>query len=340
MMSTMRHRTSGLAALLAALLVVVIGAGLLIITKMPGRSFRGPLAALSAEQIDLEGRLRAHVETLATRIGERNLLRHSALTRAAQYIDDTLATVGFRSQSQEYYVQGKPVRNIEVELTGAEPSRGIVLVGAHYDSVAGSPGANDNGTGVAAVLELARALKGHRLRRSVRLVAFVNEEPPFFYSDAMGSVRYAKRMAERSEELVAMLSLETIGYYSDAPGSQRYPFPLGFFYPDTGNFISFVGNLRSKALVRRAVQSFREHARFPSEGLAAPGWLTGVGWSDHWSFWQAGFPAIMVTDTALFRYREYHTPADHPEVVNYGRFARVVDGLVQVVIELADGDAP
>ncbi len=340
MMSTMPHRTLGLAALLATLLVVVIGAGQLIITKMPGRSFRGQLAALSAEQIDLEGRLKSHVEILAARIGERNLFRHSALTRAAQYIDDTLAAVGHQSQSQEFYVQGKPVRNIGVELTGAEPSRGTVLVGAHYDSVAGSPGANDNGTGVAAVLELARALKGRRLRRSVRLVAFVNEEPPFFYSDAMGSLRYATRMAERGEELVAMLSLETIGYYSDDPGSQRYPFPLSIFYPDTGNFIGFVGNLRSKALVRRAVQSFREHARFPSEGLAAPGWLTGVGWSDHWSFWKAGFPAIMVTDTALFRYREYHTPADQPGVVDYGRFARVVDGLAQVVIELANGDAP
>jgi len=340
MMSTKRYRTSGLAALLAALLVVVIGAGQLIITKMPGRSFRGPLAALSDEQIALEARLRAHVETLAARIGERNLIHHSALARAAQYIDDTLAAAGYRSQSQEFYVQGKPVRNIEVELTGTEPSRGIVLVGAHYDSVAGSPGANDNGTGVAAVLELARALKSHRLRRSVRLVAFVNEESPFFYSDAMGSLRYATRMAERGEELVAMLSLETIGYYSDDPGSQRYPFPLRFFYPDTGNFIGFVGNLRSKALVRRAVRSFREHARFPSEGLAAPGWLTGVGWSDHWSFWQAGFPAIMVTDTALFRYRQYHTPADHPGIVDYGRFARVVEGLVKVVIDLADGDAP
>ena len=241
MMSTMRHRTSSLVALLAALLVIVVGAGQLIITKMPGRSFRGPLAALSAEQIDLEERLRAHVETLAARMGERNLFRHSALTRAAQYIDDTLAAEGHRSQSQEFYVQGKPVRNIEVELTGAEPSRAIVLVGAHYDSVAGSPGANDNGTGVAAVLELARALKGRRLRHSVRLVAFVNEESPFFYSDAMGSLRYANRMADRSEDLVAMLSLETIGYYSDDRGSQRYPFPLGFFYPEYRKFHRLCG---------------------------------------------------------------------------------------------------
>ena len=223
-----------------------------------------------------------------------------------------------------------------IEIGGAEPDRGLVVVGAHYDSVDGSPGANDNGTGVAAVLELARILKDRRPRRSVRLVAFVNEEPPFYYTNAMGSRRYATRLAEAGETNVAMLSLETIGYYSDDPGSQHYPFPLSFFYPDTGNFIGFVGNLRSVALVRQAVKSFRGNASFPCEGLAAPGWLTGVGWSDHWSFWRVGVPAIMVTDTALFRYREYHTPADRTDVVDYERLARVVDGLVHVVVDLAN----
>jgi len=336
----MRHRTLGLAALLVALLVAVIGARQLIITKMPGSSFGGALPALSREQIELRERLKTHVETLAARIGERNMFRYPELVRAAQYIDDTFVAAGHQPSSQEFEVRGKPVRNIEIEITGAEPDRGVVVVGAHYDSVDGSPGANDNGTGVAAVLELARILKDRRPRRSVRLVAFVNEEPPFSYTDAMGSMRYATRLAEAGETSVTMLSLETIGYYSDEPGSQRYPFPLSFFYPDTGNFIGFVGNLRSKALVRRATKSFREHARFPSEGLAAPSWLTGIGWSDHWSFWQAGYPAIMVTDTALFRYREYHTRADLPGVVDYDRFARVVDGLTQVVIDLADGELP
>jgi hypothetical protein len=336
----MRHRTLGLAALLAALLVALIGARQLLITKMPGSSFRGALPALSPEQIDLRGRLKTHVETLAVGIGERNMFRYPALLRAAQYIDETLAAAGHQPRSQEFEVRGKPVRNIEIEITGAEPNRGVVVVGAHYDSVDGSPGANDNGTGVAAVLELARTLKDRRPRRSVRLVAFVNEEPPFSYTDAMGSVRYATRLADAGETSVAMLSLETIGYYSDDPGSQRYPFPLSFFYPDTGNFIGFVGNLRSMALVRRATKSFREHARFPSEGLAAPRWLTGIGWSDHWSFWQAGYPAIMVTDSALFRYAEYHSRADLPGVVDYDRFARVVDGLAGVVIDLADGERP
>ncbi len=326
------------AALLAGLLGAAIGAGTLFVTRMPGRSFEGALPALSEEQSDLAQRLEDHVRALAGAIGERNLFRYPALIRAAEYIEASFVSAGLEPVSQAYRVQGKAVRNIEVEIPGVDADAGIVVVGAHYDSVHGSPGANDNATGVAAVLELARAFQSRELRRTLRLVAFVNEEPPFSYTDAMGSVRYAERASERREKIEAMLSLETIGYYTDAPGSQRYPFPLSLFYSDTGNFIGFVGNLKSKALVRRAVGSFRTHAGFPSEGLAAPGWITGVGWSDHWSFWRAGYPALMVTDTALFRYQEYHTSADRPDVVQYPRFSRVVDGLVSVLMDLAGGE--
>lgn len=339
-MARMRRRTLILAALLAGLAAVAIGAGQLFITRMPGRSFEGALPELSGEQAELAGHLESHVGTLAGEIGERNLPRYSALLRAADYIEASFISAGFRPDSQTFQVRGKTVRNIEVEIPGTEPGEGIVVVGAHYDSVEGSPGANDNATGVGGVLELARLVNGRALRRSVRFVAFVNEEPPYFYSDAMGSVRYADRSAARKERIVAMLSLETIGYYSDRRGSQHFPVPLSLFYSDTGNFIGFVGNLRSRNLVRRAVERFRADARFPSEGLAAPGWLTGVGWSDHWSFWRAGFPAIMVTDTALFRYSQYHTAADRPDVVDYERCARVVDGLSAVVIDLANGAAP
>lgn len=336
----MRRCMLSMAALLLGLVAAAIGAGQLFVTRMPARSFEGPLPPISPAQVKLAERLEAHVETIAGRIGERNIFRYPSLLRAAEYIEESFISADHEPRSQEFEVQAKAVRNIEVDIRGEEPEAGIVVVGAHYDSVHGSPGANDNGTGVAAVLELARLLNEQKLRRTVRLVAFVNEEPPFFYTNAMGSVRYADRAAERGEKIVAMLSLETIGYYSDEPGSQRYPFPLSFFYPDTGNFIGFVGNLRSRSLVRHATGSFRQHARFPSEGLAAPGWLTGVGWSDHWSFWRAGFPAIMVTDTALFRYQQYHSAADRPDVIDYERFARVVDGLLPVVVDLAQGEGP
>jgi Zn-dependent M28 family amino/carboxypeptidase len=174
------------------------------------------------------------------------------------------------------------------------------------------------------------------MQRTVRFVAFTNEEPPFFLSRKMGSRVYAIRSRQRGENIVAMFSLETMGYYSEAPDSQSYPFPFGLFYPHTANFIGFVGNIGSRHLVRQALASFRNHAQFPSEGTAAPGWLTGIGWSDHWSFWREGFRAIMITDTALFRYGPYHTDYDTPDKVDYDRLARVTDGVAKVVAELAN----
>jgi Zn-dependent M28 family amino/carboxypeptidase len=321
----------------AAVLVplVLIAAAFMFVVAMPGRSYRGPLEPLTPDETVLRDRLRSHVEALAADIGERNLWRYDALNASAQYIDNAFAALGYPVQSQEFAARGESVRNIEVALPGTSDRRQTVVVGAHYDTVRGSPGANDNGSGLAALLELARLLKGRRLPRTIRLVAFVNEEAPFAYTAEMGSRVYARRARSRDEDIVAMLSLETIGYYSDVPGSQHYPFPFSLFYPDTGNFIGFVGNSPSRNLVRGAIASFRQHVRFPSEGIAAPEWVTGVGWSDHWSFWREGYPALMVTDTAPFRYPYYHVPADTPDKIDYGRLARVVTGLAGVVSDLA-----
>ncbi len=301
---------------------------------MPGESFSGPLLPLSGEESATSVHLNRHLHCLAEVIGERNLWRYPALQAAADHIFDSFQSCGYAPATQEFRVEGKSVRNIEVRLPGTGQSSALV-VGAHYDTVPGSPGANDNATGVAAVLELARLLKHFHPKREIRFVAFVNEEQPFFATEGMGSWRYAKRCASRGERVSAMLSLETIGHYSDEPGTQHYPFPFGLFYPTRGNFIAFVGNLRSGMLVRKVVESFRHHARFPSEAVAAPGWMTGIGWSDHWAFWKAGYPAVMVTDTALFRYAEYHTRADTQEVVDVERMTRVVHGLAGVIRELA-----
>jgi Zn-dependent M28 family amino/carboxypeptidase len=228
-----------------------------------------------------------------------------------------------------------PCENVEAEIAGSERRDEVVIVGAHYDSVEGTTGANDNASGVAAMLALARTLAMRHPRTTLRFVAFANEEPPYFQTKDMGSVVYAERCKQRGERVVAMLSLETIGFYSDARGSQKYPPPLAALYPDTGNFIGFVGDRSSAALVRRAVATFRGATRFPSEGAALFAWLPGVGWSDQWSFWQAGYPAIMVTDTAPFRYPHYHTVADTPDKLDYDRMARVVTGLQRVVEDLA-----
>lgn len=303
--------------------------------EMPNQSYSGPFLPLSEDEVRLRDRLEKHVVTLAGEIGERNIWHPRGLAASAAYIERALSDVGYRVERQEFTVEGTTVANLEAERTGTSSSGEIVIVGAHYDSVMGCPGANDNASGIAGLLELARLLATEELSRTVRFVAFVNEEPPFFLTGDMGSRVYASRSRHRGENVVAMLSLETIGYYSEDRGSQHYPFPFSFFYPNTANFIGFVGNFSSRRLVRQAIGIFRAHTQFPSEGLAAPEWVTGVGWSDHWSFWKEGYPAIMITDTALFRYDYYHTRQDTPERLDYDRTARVVMGLSRVVADLA-----
>ena len=305
--------------------------------RMPGQSHQGPLPPLTKEQRTLEQELHFHVQTLAGQIGERNLFRHDRLVMAADYIRTTLAGAGYEVRRQPYEVGGKICENIEAEMRGREKPDDIVVIGAHYDSVQGSPGANDNASGVAATLALARAFADTTPARTLRFVLFANEEPPFFQTEHMGSRVYAKRSRERGENIALMLSLETIGYYSDEPGSQHLLFPLSLIYPSTGNFIAFVSNVENGFLVRQLVGSFRQQAQFPSEGGALWGLIPGVGWSDHWAFWEEGFPAVMVTDTALFRYPAYHSSADRPELVQYERMARVVSGLQAVIAEMANG---
>ena len=322
------------AAVWASLLLLGILGGSFMM-RMPGHSYTAPLPPLAPEEAEIQQRLETHVRALAGRIGERNMFRPAALEAAARYLEQAFRDLGYGVEAQELASHAGVARNLESALRGGPLSGEIVIVGAHYDSVIGSPGANDNATGTAAVLELARLLRRDVPLRTVRFVLFVNEEPPWFLTDAMGSRRYAARARARGERIVAMLSLETLGYYSDADGSQHYPFPFGLFYPGTGNFIGFVGNFPSRDLVRRCVASFRRSASFPSEGLAAPGWITGIGWSDHSSFWEHGYPAVMVTDTALFRYGPYHTSEDTPDKVRFDRMARVVAGLARVVLDVA-----
>jgi len=151
----------------------------------------------------------------------------------------------------------------------------------------------------------------------------------------MGSLVYSNQAKKQNEQIMAMFSLETIGYYSDKEGSQRYPFPLGLFYPDKGNFIGFVSNFSSKSLLKRSISLFRQFGEFPSEGVIAPSWLPGVDWSDHWAFWENGYPGVMITDTALYRYPHYHSLYDVPENIDYDRLTRVVLGLAEVVKRLA-----
>jgi Zn-dependent M28 family amino/carboxypeptidase len=301
--------------------------------RMPGRNI-STAAPLSADEIALRAELAADVQKLAGEIGERNMRRYPQLNAAADFIEASFLQAGLRPRRDTYELNGQACHNIEAEIPGARPQ--IVVIGAHYDSVFGSPGANDNGSGVAALLALARRFAGKPAGQTLRFVAFANEEPFYFQSEQMGSFVYASRCKARGDQISAMISLETIGYFSDAPGSQTYPAPgLSAFYPSTGNFIGFVGNVRSRALVRRAIGLFRQQRKLPSEGAALPSFIPGVGWSDQWAFWQHGYPGIMITDTAPFRYPHYHAATDTPDKLDYDRFALVVSGMEKVIAELA-----
>ncbi len=332
------RRQRAMALLRIGILLAALAGALGHATRMPGRSHAGSLPPLTEEESAMRDRMREDLRRLAGEIGERHIGRLPALRAAEALIEDAFAQAGYAPVSQPFEARGTTVRNIEIELTGTRDPDEIVVIGAHYDTVPGSPGANDNGSGVVALLEMARQFAGHSFPRTIRFVAFVNEEPPFYQTPEMGSWVYARRARERREDIVAMMSLETIGCYRDEPGTQQYPFPFNWFYPDTGNFIAFVGNVRSRRLVRRTLADFRSHTAFPSEGVAAFGFLPGLGWSDHWSFWRHGYPALMVTDTALFRYAHYHSPADTPDRVDVERMARVVAGLVRVARQWAGGE--
>ena len=318
-----------------AIIPLVILTGIWFMTGMPGSTWSGPVPPLSAKELLIHDNLKRHVTALAGQVGERNVWRPEAMAAAAGYIRKTLEDTGYEVNSQPFISRGLTVNNLEAMLPGHGAADEIIVIGAHYDTVAGSPGADDNASGVAALLELARLLAGTTLPRTVRFVAFANEEAPFFYGDEMGSKLYAARAHAQGDRIEAMLSLETMGYFTDQPGSQRYPFPFNYLYPDTGNFIGFVGNFSSRPLVRQAVGAFRASTAFPSEGVAAPSGMEGIHWSDHWSFWQAGYPAIMVTDTAPFRYPHYHDATDTPEQLDYTGLARVTGGLAEVVAVLA-----
>jgi Zn-dependent M28 family amino/carboxypeptidase len=297
-----------------------------------------PNSTSAAAAPALAERLRGHVNAIAA--NEHNTGTPVQLERAAVYIETALAKAGYTPTRQEYMAGGQRVRNIEAAVgnvaKGKRPDR-IFIVGAHYDSAPGAPGANDNGSGTAAVLELARLLRTMRpsAGTEVRFVLFVNEEPPWFMGEQMGSMVHAAEMKRQGQNIAAALVLETMGYYTDAPDSQKLPPGLEGRYPSTGNFIAFVGTLESSSLVREALAAFRAASDFPAEGLAAPAHTTGVTLSDHSSYNRQSYPALMITDTAFMRYPYYHTEEDTPEKLTYDSMARVVTGLAKTIAALA-----
>ncbi len=301
--------------------------------QMPGNSYSGELLPLTNQEKIIQDNLLQDINKLAVEIKARNFNNYENLNDAADFLESSFEEAGYKVNKQEYKIDNKTFTNLEVEIKGVEKPDEIVIIGGHYDTAFTSPGANDNGSGVAAVLELARRFADKKPSRTLRFVEFTNEEPPYFWTENMGSLVYAKGCKERNENVVAMLSLETMGYFSEEEESQKYPFPLSLIYPSQGNFIAFVGNINSSQLVKKTISYFRQQVKFPSEGAAIFSQIPGVGWSDHWSFWQQGYQGLMVTDTAPFRYEHYHTLADIPDNIDYEKLARVVSGLEKVVRE-------
>lgn len=309
---------------------------LFFMTSMPGASIQPPLPTQTPTQAALEERLRNHVGILANLVGPRNAEMPANLARAGDYVRTQLLNFGY--DPQEINFGDGRFRNIEVTLPGTGNRNEIIVIGAHYDTVpTGTPGADDNASGVAVMLEIARALSGTDLSRSVRFIGFTNEERPWFDTDLMGSRVSASASATVGEQIIGMFSLEMLGYYSDAPGSQQYPPIIRHFYPDTGDFIAFVSNLRSRPFLMNALAAFREQQGFPSEGMAAPESLVSdIRRSDNSAYWDAGYPAVMVTDTSNFRSPYYHTLEDTPQTLDYESMARLTEGLTGMVISLAN----
>jgi len=279
-------------------------------------------------------RLEAHVRHLASSEPSRAFHNVAALNKAANYVETEFRKTGCRPVRQTFQADGNDYHNIVCSFGPADAAR--VVIGGHYD-VAGdnNPGADDNASAVAALLELARMLEKAKpdLKHRLDLVAFSLEEPPNSHSETMGSYVFAASHAQEQVNIKLMISVEMIGYFSDAPGSQDYPLSfLKMFYPGKGNFIGVVGQAFDRSRVARVKQLMQVSERMPVYSINAPAFIPGVDFSDHWSFWQHGMPAVMVTDTAFHRNPNYHMPTDMPETLDYKRMALVVDGLYRVAV--------
>ncbi|RTL42640.1 MAG: M28 family peptidase [Candidatus Melainabacteria bacterium] len=305
--------------------------------SMPGQTFNGPLPPLSEKEVTIRDALAKHVHVLAEDIGERNSTQFEHLNKAAEYIIQEFKIIGYQPRFQAYELNGKTYKNIEVEIAGKDPNAAILIVGAHYDSALNSPGADDNASGVASLLELSRALWGKQFDRKIKIVAFANGEPPYANTPDSGSHRYAQLAKGYGAKIKGMISLDELGYYSDSPESEKLPVNIFSYYPAVGDFVMAVGNAESASFCRGAVESFRNSTKFPSEGIICrdsvnPQGMEGV---DHVEFWKAGYPAVMFTDTGADRDPVIHSAEDVSSRVDADRLCRVTGGLVAVLMSLA-----
>lgn len=320
-MSTLK-RVSAFAALLC-----LLGAALASCVTQPCvRAIRSPDVTIDATALE------RHVRMLSATLHPRSVDHAANLDAAADYVLGEFKAMGANTDVQSYEVDGLVYRNL---IARFGPTTGpLLVIGAHYDSCGDTPGADDNASGVAGLIELARTLQSIPPNQPVELVAYTLEEPPYFRTEFMGSFQHAQSLSRQGRAVRLMLSLEMIGYFRDTPRSQRYPIAaLKALYPDEGNFIALVGAYRDFGAMRRVKGLFKGASDLPATSINAPPLVQGVDFSDHASYWRFRMPAIMVTDTAFLRNPHYHGPGDTAATLDYGRMAKVVRGVYAVAME-------
>jgi Zn-dependent M28 family amino/carboxypeptidase len=325
------------------IVVLVLAVLLLAIYWLVAQPLVTPITS-KAPPVDIS-RLQAHVRVLSQELYPRSYDQHTKLDAAAAYVRSQLTGAGANTEEQVFSVDGDRYRNI---IARYGPTDGPVLViGAHYDSYGNeargasfpggyditthTPGADDNASGVAGLIELARLLQQAPPRIGVELVAYSLEEPPHFRTDAMGSVQHARRLRSSGRKVELMISLEMIGYFSTDPQSQTYPLPgLKLMYPDRGDFIAIVGRIRDGTVTRKVKAAMLGASDLPVHSMNTLSFIPGIDFSDHSSYWNEGFPAVMVTDTAFYRNPHYHQAGDTADRLDYERMAKVVRGVFAI----------
>jgi hypothetical protein len=291
---------------------------------------------MKMEFIEIKKGMESDIEYLQI-LGPRNSendASYKQLRKCEEWIRQRWESQGFTVKKHTFSVEGKDYSNLEIEIKGRTLPSEIIIISAQYDTLPDSPGANNNGSGMAILFAVSNLLRNYNPDRTIRLIEFVNEEDPFFGSEKMGSYQYAKKCRQKGEDIRVMLSLDALGIYKNETGSQKLPFPFSMFYPDRGNFLAFIGNLNSRKYMKEATRGFKKGSSFPIEAGVVPKWVEGAGWSDHLSFWKFGYPGIMVTDTGGFRSPSHTTKEDTMEKLNFEAMSRIVIGMYTCAVHL------